>query len=104
MQGVVYSTRTTAPGTAAGQGDTILEVWFEKMQICINQNNEVFRHNGPRKAINHFGTLEFPDSFCDTIKRFVELREKLEQSNSQVFTALRKKLMNHRGKHFKMER
>lgn len=103
MRGVVYSTRAADPAAGAAQGATILEIWFEDLQICINQNNEVFRHNGPRKALNHFGTLDFPAGFCDTVKKYVEMREKMEQSNSQVFTALRKKLMNHKGKHFKME-
>ena len=97
MKGVVYSTRN-------GQGSTTLEVWFEDIGICVNQNNEIFRHNGPRKAMNHFGTMDFPAAFCESVKKYVELRENVEESNGKLFTVLKKKLMSHKGKHFTVEK
>mgnify|MGYP006289426791 CR=1 FL=1 len=103
MKGVVYSTRTGKSAAANGQGNTILEIWFEDMGICVNQNNDVFRHNGPRKAMNHFGTMDFPAGFCDSIKKYIDLRENIETSNSKLFEVLRKKLVSHRGKHFTID-
>ena len=104
MKGVVYSTAVDSQAAGTENRKIILEVWFEKLGICINQNQNIFRHGGPRKAINHFGTLEFPDHFCSMIKEFVELREKLEPVNTQMFSALRQRLSDHKGKHFTVDR
>lgn len=97
MKGVVYLTRSEEGNN---RGDTILEVWFEDIGICVNQNNKIFRHSGPRKALNHFGTMDFPNAFCDSLKKYVEMRENVEENTAKLFAVLKKKLSTHKGKHF----
>ena len=103
MKGIVYSTKGETAPVSNREGSVILEIWFEDMQICVNQDNDVFRHNGPRNAQNHFGSMEFPQTFSEIVKRYLESRETLESSNPKIFTALRKKLMLQKGKHFSMD-
>lgn len=100
MRGVVYSTKPRDTAGANGKGMTILEIWFEDLGICVNQNRDVFRSPGPRGAINHFGTMDFPAAFCESLKKYVEQRENVESNTAKLFEVLKKKLIHHKGKHF----
>ncbi|MBI9103794.1 MAG: hypothetical protein JEY99_15365 [Spirochaetales bacterium] len=91
MRGVLYTTRVSAKTLKKEQSAKILEIWIEGLQICINENNECFHSKDPRMAFNHFGSLEVPDDFCQSVRRLVDYRSTFESTNARLFSALQKK-------------
>lgn len=100
MEGVVYSTRATDPGT--GREIVILELWIEKLSICINELHGAFVGSAPRSAINHFGTFQLPDTFCALVKEHLEKKTAFEEGNAKLFSLLKGRLSNRRTQHGKI--
>lgn len=97
MNGVVYSTRSSeSPG---GPQRVIMEIWIERMEICINELGEAFASTAPRAAINHFGTFNIADPICQSIREFVEKKDAFEQINNKIFSALKQKLVDKKTQH-----
>jgi hypothetical protein len=103
MEGIVYSTKYGLDSIFHEQGKIILEIWFEKMNICVNENNEVIRQDSPRRAINHFGTIDFPDKYCQMVKTYLESKEAFEASNLKVVGAMKQRLMKEKNRHYKTD-
>jgi hypothetical protein len=102
MKCVVYSTRLSFDKTYTGQDDTILEIWIENLGICFNERNVVYKSTSPRTAINHFGTFNLPDSFCDSVKTYLESKEHFETNNQTIFKGLKTQLLDRKSKHNKI--
>lgn len=88
MKGVVYTTRVSMTSITREKSEKILEIWIDEIGVCINERNECFRSDAPRMAFNHFGTLEVPNEFCESVKVLVEDQERFEATNTRLFTAL----------------
>lgn len=101
MKAVIYSTRHKRRGTDL-EGDVVLEIWIEELKVCANERGGAFSSPSPRTAMNHFGTFNVPDNYARAIKEYVEKRAIFEESNTKVFPALRKQLMQYRDKHSKV--
>ena len=97
MNGVVYSTKISDPRN--GRQTVIMEVWIERIGMCINEINGAFRSNSPRTAINHFGTFNISDPVCTAIREHVEKRESFEAVNAKIFAALKSRLSNTKNQH-----
>lgn len=91
MKGVVYTTRVSTTSITKEKSEKILEIWIDDIKVCVNERNEFFRSDAPRMAFNHFGSIEVPDEFCQTVNTLVEARERVETSNSRLFSALNRK-------------
>ncbi len=97
MNGIVYSTRS--PDPSGGPQKVIMEIWIEKIEICINENGEAFASRAPRAAINHFGTFNIADSICQSVREFVEKKAAFEQIIDKIFGALKSKLLDKKTQH-----
>ena len=99
MKSIVYSTRLSYDKNYKGPDEIILEIWIENLRICINEKNMAFTSQSPRTAINHFGTFNLPDKFCEGVKTLIESREIFEAGNIKVFTNLRVQLKQNKSQH-----
>ena len=102
MKSVVYSTRLSFDKAYPGQDETILEIWIEHLGICFNEKNIACKSTSPRTAINHFGTFNLPDNFCNTIKAHIESKEIFEANNMNIFKNLKTQLIDRKSKHSKI--
>jgi hypothetical protein len=91
MKGVVYTTRVSTTSIKKEKSEKILEIWIDGIAVCINERNECFRSEAPRMALNHFGSIEVPDEFCQSVNTLVESRERFEATNTRLFGALSRK-------------
>ena len=101
MEGIVYSTKYGLDSIYHEYGKIIIEIWFEDLRICVNENNEVLRADSPRKAYNHFGTFNFPDKYCEILKQYLDLKESFEISNNKIMSAMKQQLMKEKSRHYK---
>ena len=99
MKSIVYSTRLSYDKSYQGPDELILEIWIENLRICINEKNMAFKSQSPRTAINHFGTFNLPDKFCEGVKTLIESREIFEAGNMKVFTNLKEQLKQTKNQH-----
>ena len=85
-----------------GPDQTILEIWIENLKICINEKNMAFHSPTPRMAINHFGTFNLPDQFCEIVKELVQRDQVFQTNNIKIFENLRNQLSGRKHKHSKV--
>ena len=102
MKSVVYSTRLSFDKAYTGQDETILEIWIENLGICFNEKNIACKSPSPRTAINHFGTFNLPDNFCNAIKAYIDTKEIFETNNTNIFKNLKAQLIERKSKHSKI--
>jgi len=76
-----------------------MEIWVEKLRVCINEINGAFESPTPRIAINHFGTFNLPDPFCELVKDYVVKKGAFEEGNQKLFGALKQRLTLKKSQH-----
>lgn len=102
MNGVVYSTRAHAAGD--DRDHIIMEIWIEKIGICINESGDAFVSAAPRRALNHFGTFDIADAICTSIRDYVARKQAYEQINAKIFAALKRRLVDKKTQHNRVVR
>ena len=100
MEGVVYSTRL--PDPRSGKEAVVMEVWIEKLSICINELDGAYASTSPHSAINHFGTFNLPESFCALVKEYVAKKAAFDEGNTRLFAVLKARLAPKKSQHNKI--
>jgi len=100
MEGVVYSTRL--PDPRSGKESVVMEVWIEKLSICINELDGAYASTSPHSAINHFGTFNLPESFCTLVKEYVSKKAAFDEGNARLFAVLKARLVPKKSQHNKI--
>jgi hypothetical protein len=95
MKAVVYSVKYGS--------DIILELWVERLNICVNEKNEIRRAASPSGAINHFGTFDFPDTYLNMCNEYLERKEEFESKNVAHFNIIKLKLVKDKNKHYSVK-
>jgi hypothetical protein len=92
MKAVVYSVKH--------KSEKILEIWVERLSLCINEKNEIRRAASPSGAINHFGTFDLPDAYLNMCNDYLTKKEEFDSKNTAHFNILKLKLVKEKNKHF----
>ncbi len=100
MEGVVYSTRLLNP--RSGKDEVVMEVWIEKLSVCINEMDGAYASSSPHSAINHFGTFNLPETFCALVKDYVAKKSAFEEGNTKLFAVLKARLAPKKTQHNKI--
>jgi len=100
MEGVVYSTRLSDP--RSGKDAVVMEIWIEKLMICINELDGAYASTSPHSAINHFGTFNLPEPFCELVKEYVAKKTAFEEGNTRLFAVLKERLAPKKSQHNKI--